>query len=64
MTEENKRGRVSDSSQSTGSVSQEALSRAMKVAIQVGVFPKFGDQDVYLENWEKMKACLEAAFAE
>jgi len=42
-------------------VTQEMLNAAMKKAVELGIFPKHGDEQTYLRHWESMKQVLEAA---
>lgn len=42
-------------------VKQEILNRAMKKAVELGVFPEYIDEERYLENWSAMEQILEAA---
>lgn len=42
-------------------ISHEALSVAMKKAVEVGIFPKLPvSEEVYLKAWEQMGKVLEA----
>jgi len=51
-------------SESSGSVSDAMLERAMKVAVREGVFPKMVDMQTGVKNWLVLRACLEAALTE
>lgn len=42
-------------------VTNEMLEAAMKKAVELGIFPKFSDQDTYLKHWAAMKETLQAA---
>jgi len=43
---------------------KEPLIRAMEKAVELGVFPKYGDENSYLKAWSDMRQILEAALAE
>ncbi len=39
----------------------KSLTRAMKKAVELGVFPKVAGQDEYLRHWANLEKILEAA---
>lgn len=41
-------------------ISENMLIRAMKKAVEVGLIPKYADEETYLKNWSGMKKVLEA----
>jgi hypothetical protein len=42
-------------------VDEEMLIRAMRKAVDVGLIPKWADEELYLKNWDGMKKVLQAA---
>jgi hypothetical protein len=42
-------------------VDEEMLTRAMNKAVEVGLIPKWADEELYLKNWDGMKNVLQAA---
>jgi len=45
-------------------VTDDMLIAAMKQAVKLGIFPKFTDEETYLQHWDSMRKVLEAAFEE
>ena len=42
-------------------LTDEMLAAAMSVAVKTGIFPRYADEETYLDNWHRMKHCLLAA---
>ena len=38
------------------------LFKVMKYAVQIGIFPKYAHEEVYIENYEKLSKLLEFIF--
>jgi len=45
-------------------LTDEMLAAAMSVAVKTGIFPRYADEETYLDNWHRMKHCLIAALKE
>ena len=45
-------------------VTQEMLSAAMGKAVELGIIPKWGDEESYVKLWDGMKQVIEAAIEE
>ncbi len=43
-------------------ITTEILTKAMKKAVELGIFPKHVSQEDYVKHWESMKKVLEATF--
>lgn len=40
---------------------EKMLTRAMRKAVELGIFPKEADDETYLKNWTAMETILRAA---
>jgi len=45
-------------------LTDDMLAAAMSVAVKTGIFPRYADEETYLDNWHRMKHCLLAALKE